>query len=241
MTRLFRVAAGCLLLVFAAPAYLEAGLLSWLDRLSGPGPFWGIDFGIALKCPSPPPPCRDPTCQGVAQTTSSVRVSCPGERLDKKHFNYYFNVGVAGTTRNKLNYGDRPEPEPSTAIGLVRIGSSVDYTLDPSLDVGAGAGFMYFGGESFDNSARPYVQPLRISIRPLLLNWSPQPFRNDCNYTEKLRRRGWFIITFDLNLVVGTLDGASFGAPADLWRAHNEIVPEFGVSIDVVKLLARSK
>ena len=243
MRHLLRVAIGFFLLVFVAPAHVEAGLFSWLDRLSGPGPFWGIDVGIALRCPKRKEIANPKTLQDMRiMSADGIVFSCPSDRLDNRGFHYFLNTGVAVAFRNQLNYGSRPEPEPSTSVALVKVGSSFDYRLHPSLEVGAGAGLWYFAGPSFDNFARPYIQPVRVSIRPLLLNWKTNRTLNNDDYNEPLRRRGWLIIQVNLNMVLGTIDGATFGAPDDSWHhKQSAVVPEYSFAIDVVKLLKPSK
>ena len=47
----------------------------------------------------------------------------------------------------------------------------------------------------------------------------------------------WLLINLNVNVLLGTIDGAAFGAPADPFRVHNEIVPEIGIGVDVWTLL----
>lgn len=240
MTRVVRVALMFLLVGLISSSRADANIIDWLDRLSGPGPFWGADVAIAMRCPSGPR--MDTTPQqlppSTRTTSEGIVVSCPGERLDRKHSNWYLILGASGTGRNHLNYGDQPSDE-SKAIGIFKMGSAFDYTLLPFLDVGVGGGFLYFFGPRFPNFAHPYVQPFRISIRPLLLGWRSEPRSKDPEYIRKLEKRGWLLINFDLNIIAGTIDGSSFGAPGDPWRVENDVVPEIGIGLDVVKLFSR--
>ncbi len=83
---------------------------------------WGADIGAALNCK------KDP--EGLLRSASDTfRLGCRNEDLNKKHFTWFMNIGLAGTTHNNLDYGDRPEPEPSTAVGVLRLGTSVDCTI----------------------------------------------------------------------------------------------------------------
>ena len=217
MRHSLRIAIGFFVLVFVAPAPSEAGLFSWLDRLSGPGPFWGVDFGIALRCPD----TKDKP--NLLEATADIRFSCPGEDLTKRRFNWFMNVGVARASDNDLDYGERSAPAPSKAVNVLKMGTSVDFRPVPSVEVGTGAGFIYFGGPRFVNFARPYFQPLRLSVRPLIIG----------RYSK---RRSALMLQFNLNMIVGTIDGASFGAPADPLNKHNEVLKEYGVGIDFLKL-----
>ena len=44
------VLAGVCLLATARPAHAERGLWEWLERLSGPGPFWGVAGEVPVVC-----------------------------------------------------------------------------------------------------------------------------------------------------------------------------------------------
>ena len=228
MTRLLRVVSLLLLLSLTMPAHAEAGLLSWLDRLSGPGPFWGVDAGIALNCKKE----KGKEEEGLFRTAGdTLRLGCRNEDLENKHPTWFLNIGAAAARHNDLKYGDRPEPEHSKDIGVIRLGTSVDYTLDASLDVGVGGGFTYFVGPSFVNFARPYVQPLRVTVRPLLLRW-----QKGGKHKHKLENLSWLLVNVNVNVLLGTIHGADFGAPADPFRVHNDIVPEIGIGVDVATL-----
>ena len=231
MTRLFRTSVILWLLCVGAPSPASASIMDWLDRLSGPGPFWGVDLDMQVNCPSrkegSPP-------SGVKALASAIVISCPNESFHTQHFNWYLTTGLGFATsgKNKLNYGEASNTS-TKAIGTFKVGTAVDYTASRAFDLGVGAGVMYFYGPRFDNFARPYFQPLRLAIRPLLLKDIPRSRQtsNDPN--------GWLIVNLNVMVLLGTIDGSTFGAPADPWHVHNEFVPEIGVGLDVVKLLKK--
>jgi hypothetical protein len=110
---------------------------------------------------------------------------------------------------------------------MLRLGASFDWTVHRTVDLGAGFGMAYFGGPRFDNFSRGYVQPVRVTFRPLLLRRSAED------------HHGWLMVSANWHVLLGTIDGRDFGAPADPFRSHNEQDVECGVSVDVLRLFRR--
>jgi hypothetical protein len=78
-----------------------------------------------------------------------------------------------------------------------------------------------------------YVEPLRLGFRPFLLN-------SRCALTSRQKRLGAFVLYVNWNIVTGTLEGRTFGAPADPFRARNELNrKEIGLAIDFGRLFPR--
>ena len=207
------------LLVSLAGVPAEAGVLSWLSKLSGPGPFLGVDASFALKCfrwerktePGLP-------AESVASADARI-ITCSHIPLEERHATLSATVGAAWSLDNDLDYGGRPAP----TVGMLKSGMSFDVTLLPWLDLGAGGGFRYFGGSGFDNFALPYVQPIRIGVRPL-----------------SFAKVNWLIVTFSGEFLLGVVDGPRFGA-TDSYRESNEFLREWGISIDLPRLLKKRR
>ena len=224
--RQFRRVVPIVLLLAVIPSSASAqGLLRWLGRLSGPGPFWGTGAELRLKClgiDEKPEKTMKMMMGGVL-----VRVPCD-TTLDDRHTTIYFNLAGAVAENNPLFYGDEGRQEESTAVRLVKAGVSADWTFHKAFDIGAGFGMIYFAGPRFDNFSRGFVQPVRLSVRPIMLG-----SRNDDN--------GWLIVAASWQILLGTIDGADFGAPLDSFRSSNEHVPEIGVTVDLVRFVRRFK
>jgi len=233
MTRLFRTSVILWLLCLGAPSRADASIMDWLDRLSGPGPFWGIDFDMQVNCPSR---ASSSVNQGnrFKVLAANIVISCPDERFDKRHVNWYLTPGL-GWTKQLNHLGDVPptNPDATKAIGTDKLGTAIDYTVAPAVDIGAGAGFLYFYGPRFVNFARPYVQPFRVAIRPGL--FKPGASTESTSSTV----RGALAINFSVTMIVGTIAGSDFGVPASSFHVHNEFVPEVGISLDVLRPLFR--
>jgi hypothetical protein len=218
-------------IVLVAPQPADAGLLSWLGRLSGPGPFYGLDVGICVNQVSlvgpVKPEQRDPEAVNQRVMAETLRFPCTKYGLDQPHLSINLNVGAAIAEDNPLDYGDVNRREHSTAVRYLKGGVSFDLTVLQWLDVGVGAGMFYFAGPSFANFSQGYLEPARISVRPLLIRR---------NLTKPQRERGaWLGLSLSRVIHLGTLDGASFGAPNDPYRVHNEANWQGGVSIDVFR------
>jgi hypothetical protein len=228
-----------ILLVLIFPASASAfGFLEWLDRLSGPGPFWGFNLELELKCfggvpPPPPPPPPGITVAPPTALRMPVDESCRKAKLIEHKFTWMVTPGFAISENNPLDYGDTGHQDTSTAVRLIRGGTSLDYRIDQAVEIGAGAGLFYFNGPRFNDFVRAFVQPARLTLRPLLL--VPKWRRDD----EKRDHRGWLLLEINWLLLLGTIDGADFGAPADPWRTSNENQLEVGLSIDVYRLFKR--
>jgi hypothetical protein len=232
MTFRARTAIGLLLLVLAAPATSEAGLLSWLDALSGPGPFWGTDVEMEAYCHAFPKPKTKP---GTSQTEGLAEIvgirfpisdSCKHILLKQHRFTFLLTEGIALAANNPLDYGDDGHQTKSTSVWLFRSGGSVNYSFDMAVEIGAGAGVFYFAGPRFDNFVRPFVQPARLAVRPLL-------------FVPHLRqeKNGWLIFEADWTRLLGTINGATFGAPGDPWKIDDRNRLELGVYLDLHRLL----
>lgn len=207
-----------LLLVSLASVPAEAGVLSWLSKLSGPGPFLGVDASFALKCFRWEKGKTEPGSPADSVEGADARIiTCSHIPLGERHATLFATVGAAWSLDNDLDYGGRPAP----TVGMFKSGMSLDVTVFPWLDLGAGGGFRYFGGSGFDNFALPYVQPVRIGVRPL-------------NFAKV----DWLIVTFSGEFLLGVVDGPRFGA-TDSYRESNEFLQEWGVSIDLPRLLKK--
>jgi hypothetical protein len=208
-------------IVVVTPRAADAGILSWLSRLSGPGPFWGIDLDVCMKAID--------RGEGTKQDTgmrSGIRLSCPDTTLDRRHISWNANFGWALASDNPLDYTGVDVAGKSQRVWLLKLGTSLDYTVHPALDIGIGGGIFHFGGERFESFTRPYLEPARVAVRPLLVGRD----------SKNIERDGWLLISASWIVHLGTLDGASFGAPQDPFREYNENNWSAGLSVDVIRL-----
>lgn len=204
----------------ALPQAAGAGILSWLDELSGPGPFLVFDASRGMWC-----------SHKLNTTMSGVRWGCQSKvSLDDRNLTWYLTGGGGFALHNPLDYGTGNDKPP---VLIVKLGTSLDYTVHRLFDIGAGAGVLYFDGPRFPKFARVYVEPLRLGFRPLLLG-------SGKSLTSRQNRLGAFVAYANWNILVGSLEGRTFGAPADPFRARNELKrKEVGLAIDLERLIRR--
>jgi hypothetical protein len=207
------------------------GLISWLGKLSGPGPFIGANVDVCVK-----PFFVDPKAKaGGPEVAAGLIISCSDTRLNDQHLSWYVGAGFGLAYENNLNYSGRSVEGLSERVMFYRVGTSLMYTVHPAVDLGMGTGVMIFNGPRFEAFPMPYLQPVKLALRPLLLR--DRTGRTD----NQIDARGWLVVTANWTLLLGTLDGADFGAPNDPLLVRNENLPQFGVAIDVPRLLRAFK
>jgi hypothetical protein len=157
--------------------------------------------------------------------------SCSRSRLTQQHWNWYVTGGWGLAFENTLDYGGRDVAGLSERVQYFRAGTSLMYTVHPAVDLGAGTGVLIFAGPRFDTFPMPYVQPVKLAVRPLLLR------DREGLSSNQIEARGWLVLTANWTMLLGTIDGADFGAPNDPLRVQRESLPQFGVALDLPRLL----
>jgi len=213
----------------------HAGLISWLDQLSGPGPFWIFDGSYGIKCPPLGKASRDARAssgegQAGLKTSAGSKIltgltgGCQSrESLDNRIAIWSAGAGLGFARKNPLVYDDHQ----THSVFVTRGATSIDFRVHRTLDVGAGVGVIHFYVHDQASFARPYVEPLRIGFRPLV-NWKG-PIRDE--------RRGALVVYANWNIITGDITGDDFGASSDPFHVRNELKRfEFGLNIDVKRL-----
>jgi hypothetical protein len=210
--------------VLLAPASARAdGLLSWLGRLSGPGPFLGGNVSV----------CVTTTAKDEQVETVGLFFSCKNSRLERRHASIYVDAGAGLAWANELDYAGQDIEGKSERVAYFKTGGSFLYTVAPAIDLGIGAGVMIFDGPRFSSFVSPYVQPVKVVVRPLLLS--------SARDGDDMERRGWLMLTASWTILLDTIDGAQFGAPADPLRERFENLPQFGIAVDIPRLLRATR
>lgn len=200
----------------AAPSPVRAdGLISWLGRLSGPGPWIGANVDFCLETFAH----KEDEASGLR----GILVSC-GVPVDTPHWSWNLNVGTGFAIDNDLDFSGQEIEGKSDRVTYIKLGTSLMRTARRSIDAGFGGGVMFFQGPRFPNFGMPYVEPIKVAIRPLLF------------WKDASDKRGWLVLTADWVMLLGTVDGARFGAPADPLYERNENLMQFGIRIDITRL-----
>lgn len=118
-------------------------------------------------------------------------------------------------------------PGVDSTVHQIMIEPTVTMHLDPDLnrdflDVGFGVGVLFVRGPAFENFSRAFIEPIRWEIRPFAFTG---------------RRGSGIGVRAALTLVPRGFDAADFGAIPGSFHVSSDLVPTFGVSFDVLKLL----
>ena len=179
------IACICLLgLLTPAPAYAIWGK-GWLERLSGPGPFWGTQYHHRFVCISgTPEPQHSKEVElklATHETLSDLRIhlganayvspaGCNYLGRDQPRLEIGLQVARMESTNNVLDYSHR-EPPADTAVNLRMVMMTLDFRVNRVLDVGASVGRASFSARSddrlFDSFPRLVTHPVRFTMRPL--------------------------------------------------------------------------
>lgn len=151
-------------LASAGTSYAGGG--SWLDQLSGPGPFtgplsptWSLfcvyrdDNGLRTKSPRIGQ-CEEPWTDAAAQR----------RKLDAVKGVLRFRYTYLGSSRNDL-FADADASENKVHLQLFEFVFATRITS--TLDIGAGVGFDRFHGEKFNSFWATSLKPLEITWTPL--------------------------------------------------------------------------
>jgi hypothetical protein len=139
--RLIGVLFGCLL---SMPRHANAGIIEWIDQMSGPGPFLGFSIEGRLHCfpigrtddvyvdgkPRPKPPADQKAALDSYNQRLGVILACPNKLTDGQRPWITLNLagGVAWALDNNLPYA----PGKETGVKLV--------SLEPCSGVSPSAG-----------------------------------------------------------------------------------------------------
>ncbi len=224
----------CLGLALARPA--DAWIIRWIDDLSGPGPFKGVEFEWQVVCLGDPPPPASPTgakqefepdkeglraaaavVVGLLGPTCIVDRVPPG-RTRRASFN--LGVGLYASYRNELPFDDLPaDPKhPDKEVKLTTLQPSFQVRLFRGVDIGAGGGAMWFSGPRFTSFRRAFLEPLRVDVRPALFRWSDKKCTSagePCWQRTPVVRFSYFVVPAGFNAVDFGARPGSFNVPRD--------------------------
>lgn len=222
-----------ILVVTASPLPASAAV-GWLERLSGPGPFKGVQYAFPIACygwkvlPADGGDARDqqaPRSEGEP----SLFLDYDCSRADHRQMRVVLGVDVASlaTNDNPLVYtGPAANDKPGVRAFLLVPYASVPLGL--AFEAGAGIGFVRFtdrDSEDVDfSSTKLLIQPIRLTFKPLA------PFSDSTR---------WEFLQFALNgtLIAQKIEDTDFGAVPGTFREPTEMLWQATIRIDVGKLV----
>jgi len=205
-------------LVIGSASGAHAGI-GWLEKLSGPGPFFGVMVPLTITC-NPIGHEEVKTSDGGTAYTERLGerrfFTCP---LPKERGELQRIVGVEAwwlwTDHNQLPYDRDVDTgvRVKAALGTLELGTS------RAFKIGGAAGVAWFSGDAFDTFARVVVQPLRLTVAPLALL---HPGKKELEFLK---------VHANANIFVGGVKASDFGATGD-FEAPFEVQWQTSIEID---------
>ena len=168
MIKRIRVAVIVLSSIFGVAPVAHAGFIELIDKLSGPGPFFGATIDARIYC------------FGIAKSGSlgslgdEANKACLVNRLSGAPANerplvtFNMGTGVARSIHNNLPYASNVD----THVWLLSLEPSVWVLPIPQVAIGTSVGVDRFFGHSFNAFYRGYVRPA-IEVKPLQFGNGP--------------------------------------------------------------------
>jgi hypothetical protein len=222
-------------LVPARPADAQAGFIRWLEKLSGPGPFYGAGFELYGLC------------YGV-EKNSSIQADPPPEEAFKRSRDWFWDVNCGKAARNRQRltvgvqfsklWGDNnlqydetavPEDQRDTVGATIFLGTA-DLGVARALDVGAGLGFIHFTNTPPGGFSRVLLEPLRVT-------WKPLTMRRASASAEDLYRREWLQFRVVMTVIPGGFDAEDFGAIPGSYTSGTEVQTNLYIIVNATNLL----
>jgi hypothetical protein len=232
MTRAART--GLLVLAFtlasAAPAFAQSGIIRWLEKLSGPGPFVGVGLEIYGLCyANEKGAIAAPDASATAERQWFWDVNCGRAARDRQRL----TVGVQFsklTGDNDLQYDESVPADQRDSVGATILLGSADLGVTRALDIGACIGFLHLSGTPAGSFTRPMLEPLRVT-------WKPLAMRPGAADPLTAYKREWLQLRVVMTVLPGGFDAEDFGAIPGSYKSGTEIQANFYVIVNAANLL----
>jgi hypothetical protein len=186
----------------------------WIDRLSGPGPFWALGVNLVVACGID----RD----GPLYARGDIS-SCDDRAADVRSI-----VELRGRYLWKLSgplFTDTPGDQRD--MGGLMLDVLASTRLHPMLDVGAGVGYIGLWGDGFEAQHRFTIIPVSTALRPFAFRVPPD-YEGTLGFWQRAVSIKYEIIT-----VVPGYSGVDFGNAVTSYSTKVEYVSSVGITIDL--------
>jgi hypothetical protein len=188
----------------------------WLEKLSGPGPFFGIVVPIPIRCDK-----LSESYLAKIQANEHKNWGCdPADDTRGPRRIIGAEVWRLWTDENELPY----DTDVDKGVRIFAALGTIEFAPWKQVKVGGGFGVAWFSGDTFDTFARPLAQPVRMTVAPLSLI---DP-RN--KYLDILK------IHANANIFLGGVDAGDFGSRGT-FEAPYELVWSTSIEFDVIPLI----
>jgi hypothetical protein len=216
--------------LFALPGMARAGIIEWIDQMSGPGPFLGFSVEARLHCypakrtddifdDGKPRPKDPSTAQQDYEHAIGVVLPClnrlkPGERPG---ITVNLASGVSWALHNNLPYASDVQ---DTGVRLTTLEPSFWWYPLPPVAVGAAAGVYWFKGAG-DTFSRFFIKPVQVELKPFAFP------RHRWHTAAQI-----FTIRASYVLMPEGVEAKDFGAIGP-FKTEHEVLPSVAVLLDL--------
>jgi hypothetical protein len=231
MRRVWQTAAFCALFLSLGASRADAQIWRWIYELSGPGPFRGWELERRLLCLTEPDrnagpaPAPSPGRERAARALEILGPGCfgnPEAEGRRRRASFNLAVGIFDAERNALTY-ERPGQDRD--VKLTTLEPSFWWRPIDAIEVGTGAGVLWFSGPAFASFRRGFLEPLRLDVKPLALAADLAGRRHPA-WTELLSLRAGVIV------IPNAFRAEDFGAVPGSFQVSREVLRNFSVFID---------
>jgi hypothetical protein len=200
------------------PATAHAGFWSWLEELSGPGPFRGYMFSFTVAC------VRDDGFN-----------ACPvGDEATRQRI--VVSVGRFTSKEDRPRFKDLPANDQDNQgdVHVMPVSGLWMFRLHRSLEAGPGIGFMRVSGKGFDAFSKVSLTPLSATFTPFALS-------------EELAKSRWARWAYVVRLELDTsyfpqgFNGADFENTRTNFDSGPEFLTRAGFVLDLGALVSATR
>jgi hypothetical protein len=233
MRRAWIVVALAGLFTVSGPRAADAWVWDWVDKLSGPGPFKLTPYSNRLEwrllCFQAERETLQAEPERHARAAEVLRLlgSCASYRdgfnpRKERRASINIDIGYKHTERNNLTYAAL---EPDRDVDFLRVGGSLWWRPNRSVEIGAGGGVLRFRGPVFESFSRFFVEPLKVDIKPIALIKEAGGAKH---WTDELVtiRAGHLIVPQGF-------EAADFGAVPGTFQTSSDVLLTFGFVFDL--------
>jgi hypothetical protein len=203
--------------LWPSPARADDSWWGWLAELSGPGYFQGPLETFPVACWRAD---RRVDCHAFGKPEGTNRM---------ERFNKSLQVTVGFMSSNgRLRFKDVYATPDTRAVHVIPVSAAFLFRPHQSIDIGPGAGFLFFSGEDVHSHVRLVLHPVDASWKFLLTSGkSNGPWQ---------RALG---LDFQSLYITEGFTGADFGNATTAYVKRREFQGMVGISIDINELRAR--
>jgi hypothetical protein len=223
----------CILVLGCLPASAHAGIWRWIDELSGPGPYNGVQVEARVIC-FVPVDGPEPTEKMLVGKSPCLLVRESPKRRSRVSIN--FEAGMLWAKDNPIEYG-APLDQDQKRVRLFPLQGMLYWEARRGIELGTGGGIFFFSNKHglFDTFHRFVIEPYRVDVRPFDILINDQARR---------ARIGWRLartITLRQSMVFipKGFDAADFGSSLDPFESAREVLPSMSMVIDMGAFFSR--